>query len=981
MPQQEHQIRLQFLEEAQEYLNSIESKLLGLGTNKVDRHQMDAALRAAHSIKGGAAMMGFEVLSYLAHRLEDSFKVIRAGKYGDTDGELERLLLSGVDRLGQVINLNRQGAIVDQTWQDGANLIFDALRQRLGDPQIEDAATFLSEDEGQDMRVLLFESEVGECIERLESILVSQDMPCLLEEFQIAAQELGGLGEMLELPAFTSLCQSVEQHLEAAPAEIDAIAHLAISEWRRSRALILVGQAEALPTQLDLTDFQINPSNHQADDTKSSNLDFPRLEVSNALSIADNLSVDLEDLLPQKVVTLADDLLTEVQGFRPTIQSEPISSGFISDEQDNTIRVSVKQLEQLNDLFGELTIERNGLNLQLGRLRNLVAALSQRTKALEQSNFRLRTAYDKVTMRPTASEQKIGQSLSLNSFVSSIKDLGFSSKFDILEMDRYSDLHLLSQEVMETIVQIQEVTSDIEINLEDTEHTARDLTRTSKQMQTNINQVRMRPFSDLASRFPRVLRDLALEYGKNVELEVHGGATLIDRAVLDALGDPLLHLLRNAFAHGIEAPTVRRAAGKAEQGAIALSASYQGNQTVITISDDGGGIDLDKIRARATLMGLDSSELAQASPNDLLELIFAPGFSTAEQVTGLSGRGVGMDIVLTNLQQVRGEISLDTKPGIGTTFTITVPFTLSVIRVLLVESGGMLLGFPIDAVEEMLLLQPAMVLQVAGTAALNWEGYMVPLIHLSQWLHFSHAFKVADTEAVPTINQPTVLMVAQGDELVGLQVERFWGEQEVTIRPVEGSIAMPPGFSSCTILGDGRVVPLVDVPALMRWIDVYGQPRPREVLSNRLGESKRKTIPSSEAPTALSQRKTVMVVDDSINVRRFLALTLEKAGCRVEQAKDGQDALDKFQAGLPIQAVVCDIEMPRLDGFGFLAQFKSNPESKHVPVVMLTSRSGDKHRQLAMNLGATAYFSKPFREQELLQTLDRLIQAQLLSTI
>ena len=970
MPQQEHEIRLQFLEEAQEYLNSIESGLLGLGINKVNRQQMDAVLRAAHSIKGGAGMMGFEALSHLAHRMEDFFKVIRAGKYGVADAELERLMLLGVDLVGQAINLTRQGVMVDETWQKThAEPIFARLHQRLGDPQLEDAAV-LSEDEGQDMRVLLFESEVGECIERLESILASEDMPCLLEEFQIAAQELGGLGEMLELPAFTSLCQSVEQYLETKPAPVEAIARLALAEWRRSRALIIVGQAEALPTKLDLV-ITVD---------SSPDLDTSAL-LDDVLSVTDD-SVDAEELFPY-TITPADELLTEVQGFRPAVHSEHLSSGIIGDNQENTIRVSAKQLEQLDDLFGELTIERNGLNLQLGRLRNLIATLSQRAKALEQSNFRLRTAYDKVTMQATVPEPKTGQrgaakQVPSSSIVSAIKDLSFSSKFDILEMDRYSDLHLLSQEVMETIVQIQEVTSDIEINLEDTEHTARDLTRTSKQMQTNITQVRMRPFSDLVSRFPRVLRDLALEYGKNVELEVRGSAILIDRTVLEAIGNPLLHLLRNAFAHGIEEPALRRARGKAEQGVIEISAAYQGNQTVITISDDGGGIDLDKIRARAMLMGLDAAELAKASPNDLLELIFAPGFSTAEQVTDLSGRGVGMDIVTASLQQVRGEISLDTKPGRGTTFTITVPFTLSVVRILLVESQGMLLGFPIDAVEEMLLLQPEMVLQVAGKTALNWEGYMVPLIQLSQWLHFFHPPKVGDTEAVPTINQPTVLMVTQGDELVGLQVERFWGEQEVTIRQVEGSIAMPPGFSSCTILGDGRVVPLVDVPGLMRWIDVYGSKPHPLASSNPLVEVNLKHLPQA---TTDQTKTTVMVVDDSINVRRFLALTLEKAGYRVEQAKDGQDALEKFQAGLPIQTVVCDIEMPRLDGFGFLAQFKSNPGFKHIPVVMLTSRSGDKHRQLAMNLGATAYFSKPFREQELLQTLARLIESQLLTTV
>jgi len=951
-------------------------------------------LRAAHSIKGGAAMMGFQTLSHLAHRLEDFFKVLRTGKHGVADAELERLLLSGVDRLGQVIALNRRGVVVDQPWLEAhANPVFDQLRQCLGDPQPEDVAALLSEDEGQDMQVLLFETEVEGCLERLESLLASQNMPCLLEEFQIAAQELGGLGEMLELHAFSHLCESVHQHLQATPEQVEAIAHLAVQEWRRAQALILVGQVENLPAQLDLANLAADSGlSYQADDaTRPGSFDLsPLLEASEAFAIGDDFEDGFaanSEYLPQlrAAIPATNDLQTEVQGFRPAAQSEPISSAFASEIQDNTIRVSVKQLDRLNDLFGQLTIERNGMNLQLGRLRNLITTLSQRTKVLEQSNFRLRTAYDQVAMPAMALEER-GRGRVKERFTPSPplspsplplpEALGFSSKFDVLEMDRYSDLHLLSQEVMETIVQIQEVTSDIEINLEDTEHTARDLTRTSKQMQTSMTQVRMRPFSDLVSRFPRVLRDLALEYGKKVELEIHGGATLIDRTILDALSDPLLHLLRNAFDHGIEAPAIRRAAGKAEQGIIEISAAQRGNQIAIAVSDDGGGIDLDKIRARVQQMGLDASELALANPNDLLELIFEPGFSTAQQVTDLSGRGVGMDIVRTNLQQVRGEIYLDTKPGAGTTFTIIVPFTLSIVRVLLVESEGMLLGFPIDAVEEMLVVQPEMVLSAAGKAVLNWDGHMVPLIPLSGWLHFSRAPKVADTEAVPIINQPTVLMVAQGNDLVGIEVERYWGEQEVTIRQVEGSITMPPGFTGCTILGDGRVVPLVDALGLMRWIDTHGQlPRPHLAPPNRLAElGSAQTMHPPQATAAASYKKMVMVVDDSINVRRFLALTLEKAGYRVEQAKDGQDALEKLQAGLPVQAVVCDIEMPRLDGYGFLAHVKSKPSCKHLPVVMLTSRSGEKHRQLAISLGAKAYFSKPFREQELLQTIEQLIR-------
>ncbi len=439
-------------------------------------------------------------------------------------------------------------------------------------------------------------------------------------------------------------------------------------------------------------------------------------------------------------------------------------------------------------MFGELTIERNGLNLQIKRLRHLIELLGDRVQTLEQSNQRIRNTYDQVTpQRVRVGRREQGTVNAL------LKD------FDFLEMDRYNDVHLVSQEMMDTMVQLQEVTSDLQLNLEDTESSSRAFSRTSKLMQNTITQLRMRPISDLVGRFPRGLRQMELQYGKQVNLKIKGGATLVDRAVLEALNDPLLHLLRNAFDHGIEPPKVRQAAGKPETGTIEITAAYRGNKTVITIQDDGAGINLDKIRAKALEMGLNESDLEDASKKDLLDLIFEPGFSTADELTDLSGRGVGMDVVRNNLQQIQGDIQVNTQPGKGTTFTITVPFTLSVVRVLLVESAGMLLAFPNTVIEEMVRLNPEMLMTGAGQDVLNWEGYIVPLISLKQWFDFPRPPYIVPTEVTPVIDEPTILMIAQGHNFVGIQIDRYWGEQEVTIRQVEGNLGMPTGFAGCTI--------------------------------------------------------------------------------------------------------------------------------------------------------------------------------------
>jgi chemosensory pili system protein ChpA (sensor histidine kinase/response regulator) len=472
-----------------------------------------------------------------------------------------------------------------------------------------------------------------------------------------------------------------------------------------------------------------------------------------------------------------------------------------------------------------------------------------------------------------------------------------------------------------------------------------------------------------------------VRYGKQVDLKIYGSSTPIDRFILEALGDPLMHLIRNAFDHGIEDPQMRQQAGKPLQGTIEIRAVHRGNQTLISVSDDGGGINLDKIRDRARKMGLSPTQLDAASGTELLDLIFEPGFSTADRVTDLSGRGVGMDVVRTNLRDIRGDVRVETVLGQGTTFTLSFPFTLSILRVLLVESGGMLLALPSDGIEEMLLVKPESIYATAAQEVLDWEGTMVPLVRLEQGLtfHCPHSSFVSDS--TPTIDAPTAFVISRGADLAALQVDRFWGEQEVAIRPVEAAIALPPGFAGCTILGDGRVVPLADTAKLLDWMTNRSLPVGSSPLGNSFDLASLGASDDGSTATTQYRQAAILIVDDSINVRRFLALTLEKAGYRVEQARDGQDAVEKLVGGLAVQAVICDIEMPRLDGFGVLARIKSDPAFRELPIAMLTSRSGAKHRQLANSLGAAAYFSKPYNEQELLSTLKTLIRQPSLSPI
>ncbi|MBK1987868.1 hybrid sensor histidine kinase/response regulator [Sphaerospermopsis aphanizomenoides BCCUSP55] len=977
----ELEIQMQFLEEATDYLNTLESILLEIDTSKhIELDKINAAMRSAHSIKGGAAMMGFKVLSNLAHRLEDSFKVLKTRKKSlEIDTHLQSLLLSGVDWLRQIVDLLSERKSLDDKWlKTFCYPVFDELHQRLGDPSPEDITTMLSPEDGQEIVPLLFETEVEECLQHLESLLANSAATGLQSEVEVMASDLGGLGEMLQLPAFVQLCESVTHHLKSQPERCVEIAQLALQAWRRSQALVLTNQRDRLPKKISLGEAVVSPTLPQVNlppiTLNRENPPVPEAVVSDFDASEIELPPEINSIeFPEQNIAFSQE--TPVIDYK-YIERKGEIVGIAKDKEihENTVRVPSKQLEEINDLFGEIIIHRNGLNSQLERLRKLVLGLSQRVQILDQEHQKVRSTYQKFFHHQLASE------------VSKLEEKVTESGETDLEINYYQKLNLLSQDVMETIVQVAEVASDIQLSVDDTDQIARKLNKTSKQVQRKLTQVRMRPLSDLVERFPRAIRDLNVEYGKNVQLKIEGGKTLIERSILEALNEPLMHLLRNAFDHGIEDPATRHSQGKPEQGLIEIKGYHRGDRTIIAISDDGRGISLEKIRQRALNMGLDTALIAAASEEELLSLIFEPGFTTSEKVTALSGRGVGMDVVRNNLQLVRGDIKVDTQPGSGTTFTLSVPFTLSVARVLLVESDisgslhhRMVLAFPTDVIAEIFLLETDQVFAMDGGEFLKWQDTMLPLIRLGNYFDFncSH-YNNLEIESSTGINASSILIIKNDPQPVAVQIDRCWGEQEVAIRQVEGKIPLPDGFSNCTMLGDGRVVPLVNTNELVSWITNNQRPQRINKLSNNLPTTKLKTAflkPQKPKPVArhTHQKGIILIVDDSINVRRYLALTLEKGGYQVEQAKDGQDAWEKLESGLKVQAVICDIEMPRLDGYSFLERVKSHDGLKSIPVAMLTSRSSNKHRQLAMQLGARAYFSKPYNEQDLLRTLEDII--------
>ena len=968
----EQQIRLNFLDEAEEYFDVMESNLLELSSSVVDVQKVDLVLRLAHSVKGGAAMMGFEIMSQTAHRLEDFLKILRVRHASDSIAvEVETLLLQGVDSLRNLAELDRQKLTGDavegqiEALYDRSLPIFEQLRSHLGDLELADENALLSQDEDFDPAVLIFEEGVDGVLESFAARRSQLNLVELAQELSNTAQELIGFGNMANLDAFIQLCESIQQQVTSVSnSEIANLAEQALKTWRRSYALVLRGSIEKLPSSLEgYTPVAKNTFNEDFQaDTESVDLNslqsaFELDTEESAFDSIDIESVDLNGLQSAFELNIEEPTTSATQSksdseFAPKL--EPLVF-----ETDKMVRVPASQLRQFNSLFEQLVLNRNSISLRLEQLQNIVVLMSQRMTQMERSNTELKRWYDRASVEGLIDEKQRTSATGNLSTEQQTEVATVTQRFDTLEMDRYSDIHLICQEQIETIVQLQEVADDIELGVRQVNQSVRDLHYTTQSMQGNVTRTQMLPFANAVKRLPRIIRDLNLQSNKKVELKIIGEKTLLDRSAIEAISDPLMHLLRNSFDHGIEDSQTRIEQGKTEAGTITVQANNQGTYSIVTLSDDGAGINIDKIRDRVCQMGMTRSEVVQLSESELIDFIFEPGFSTAEQVTELSGRGVGMDVVRTNLQEVRGDVKVNTQLGKGTTFTLKIPFSLSILRVAIIEQEGIIFAIAANTVRELIPRDPETILTSNLDRSVSWNQTKIPLVEIEKIFTYSRQDRSQSLTGSPTIDK-TMTLVVGNDAPVALKISRFWHEQESTVRAIDSLIPLPPGVISSVVFGDGKVIPLIDPVVLKDELKIG-------YLEDRASSDSHKSENTSDI-------KTILVVDDSINVRRYLSLTLEKAGYRVEQAKDGREAVDKLLGGLKIQGIVCDLEMPRLDGYGVLEEVKL-PKFQHLPIIMLTSRSNEKHRKLAMNLGASAYFTKPYNEQKLLDELAVLLQS------
>ncbi|MEH2295549.1 hybrid sensor histidine kinase/response regulator, partial [Nostoc sp.] len=633
---------------------------------------------------------------------------------------------------------------------------------------------------------------------------------------------------------------------------------------------------------------------------------------------------------------------------------------------EESMKVPVKQLDDMSNLVGELVVNRNTLEQDNERLRQSLDNLLIQVQQLSDVGARMQELYERSLLEASllAGRKKKDSGLPASDFHA---DRGFSE----LEMDRFTPFHTLSQQMIERIVRIRESSSDIDFVTEETERVARQFRQVTTQLQEGLTRARMVPFAQTIDRWRRGVRDNAIKCGKQIELVIEGGDTLIDKMILDHLTDPLTHMLNNAIAHGIETPEERQAAGKPPVGIITIRAFYQGNQTILSVGDDGAGIDSARIKAKAVKIGMITQAQAKAmSRLEVYDLLFQSGFTIKDQADEISGRGVGMDVVRSEISEIRGTVTTDSTIGKGTTFTIRLPLTLSICKALCCVSDRARIAFPMDGVEDTLDIPVKNIQHDAnGQSFISWRDTVLPFRPLRELLTFNRQISRGNVYGgTRDDDMVSVVVVRSANTMIALQIDLVLSEQEIVIKQFEGPAPKPIGVAGATVLGDGRIMPIADV---LEIIDIF-QGR----ISTQLGGSswQQKATPPDTSVAKIDP--TVLIVDDSITVRELLSLTFNKAGYRVEQARDGQEAWDKLRSGLPCDIVFCDIEMPRCDGLELLSRIQKDPNLNHLPIAMLTSRGADKHRQIAAQLGASGYFTKPYLEEALLEAAARMLKGE-----
>ncbi|MCI4567810.1 Hpt domain-containing protein [Lysobacter sp. CFH 32150] len=617
--------------------------------------------------------------------------------------------------------------------------------------------------------------------------------------------------------------------------------------------------------------------------------------------------------------------------------SAPIDTMFGDEEGETGVRAPQEQvriradlLDRLVNYAGEVAIYRARLEQQLGAFRGAMVEMEQTNARLRDQLRRLDSETEAQIIARYQREHEVGD-----------------ETFDPLELDRFSTLQQLSRGLAESAADLTSLQQSMDDLTRQYETLLLQQSRVSSDLQEGLMRTRMVPFDSLVPRLRRVVRQAATDTGKQVQLQLDGAQGELDRNVLERMTAPLEHMLRNAVAHGLESPQDRKKAKKPDEGTVRIAIRREGSEVVLEVSDDGAGLNRAAIRKRAEERGLVRSDVVLADA-DLDMLIMEPGFSTADEVSRLAGRGVGMDVVASEVRQLGGALDIVSKKGEGTNFILRLPQTLAVTQAVFVKIGETTFAVPIASVRGVGRIGRDKLAQ--GDAVYSYGGEDYTLNDLGTLV--GHAPAKAEGQL-----QMPLLLIRSGELRAAVTIDHVLGNREIVVKPVGPQVMSVPGIFGATIMGDGSVVVILDIAPLVRRHAAL----PRDV----------------EAAPAVEQRRVplVMVVDDSVTMRKVTGRVLERHNFEVATAKDGLDALERMDERVP-DLMLLDIEMPRMDGYELANAMKLDPRLRNVPIIMITSRTGEKHRQRAFEIGVERYLGKPYQEHELLRNVFDLLAQQ-----
>ncbi|MBL0142220.1 MAG: Hpt domain-containing protein [Betaproteobacteria bacterium] len=626
---------------------------------------------------------------------------------------------------------------------------------------------------------------------------------------------------------------------------------------------------------------------------------------------------------PLAVIAAAAETIAQQQGLPPELR----------EVRTALLRVNADLVDQFVNEAGELSIARSRIEGEMAAFKRALSDMAENV----------------LRMRAQLREIEISSEGQMQSRLREQEEHG--GAFDPLEFDRFTRMQELTRFLAESLSDVITLQQGLQKNIDESELALLQQGRLNRELQQGLMGVRLVPLANLADRFYRVVRQTAKDVGRKANLELKGIRVELDRSMLEKITAPFEHLLRNAVGHGIETPQARVAAGKPEIGEILIDAVQRGNEVVLTVSDDGRGLDYARIRERAGELGILAAD-DEAPPAALAQLIFKPGFSTSKEVTLVAGRGVGMDVVRNEITSLGGRVELASVPGRGTTFTITLPLTLAVSQAVMVRVGDRLYAIPSVIVDQVQQYKAQPFSEAMARGEIAWKDNAYPLRSLLTLL--------GETDSPVPQRQIPVLLLRSGVQRAAVRVDEIVGNREIVVKTIGPQLARLAGVAGATVLGNGQVVLVLNPVTLVHRERAAGEVVPMPAIP---AEPQAPAVPVKSAPL-------VMVVDDSLTVRKITGRMLSREGYEFVAAKDGVDALQQLQDVRP-DVILLDVEMPRMDGFEFARNVRADEATKSIPIIMITSRTAEKHRNRALELGVNEYMGKPYQEEQLLALISR----------